>query len=114
MLLTLSTTHQPATDLGYLLHKHPDRTRHWHGASVLPGGAGTARVRAGPGGAGTLCRRRAAAPGARMRLRPPGAGERTGRSPALTFVAALGQGGDRFFHAVRGQGEHAVGLVVVG
>ncbi len=27
MLLTLSTTHQPATDLGYLLHKHPDRTQ---------------------------------------------------------------------------------------
>ncbi|QLG13267.1 3' terminal RNA ribose 2'-O-methyltransferase Hen1 (plasmid) [Deinococcus sp. D7000] len=26
MLLTLTTTHQPATDLGYLLHKHPDRT----------------------------------------------------------------------------------------
>ena len=25
MLLTLSTTWQPATDLGYLLHKHPDR-----------------------------------------------------------------------------------------
>lgn len=25
MLLTLSTTHQPATDLGYLLHKHPGR-----------------------------------------------------------------------------------------
>src|SRR5829696_5140285 len=25
MLLTLSTTHQPATDLSYLLHKHPDR-----------------------------------------------------------------------------------------
>lgn len=25
MLLTLSTTHSPATDLGYLLHKHPDR-----------------------------------------------------------------------------------------
>lgn len=25
MLLTLSTTHQPATDLGYLLVKHPDR-----------------------------------------------------------------------------------------
>ena len=24
MLVTLSTTHQPATDLGYLLHKHPD------------------------------------------------------------------------------------------
>ena len=27
MLLTLSTTHQPATDLGYLLHKHPQRTQ---------------------------------------------------------------------------------------
>lgn len=25
MLLTISTTHQPPTDLGYLLHKHPDR-----------------------------------------------------------------------------------------
>lgn len=25
MLLAISTTHQPATDLGYLLHKHPDR-----------------------------------------------------------------------------------------
>jgi 3' terminal RNA ribose 2'-O-methyltransferase Hen1 len=25
MLLTITTSHQPATDLGYLLHKHPDR-----------------------------------------------------------------------------------------
>ena len=25
MLLNITTTHQPATDLGYLLHKHPDR-----------------------------------------------------------------------------------------
>ena len=25
MLLTITTTHQPANDLGYLLHKHPDR-----------------------------------------------------------------------------------------
>ena len=25
MLLTIMTTHRPATDLGYLLHKHPDR-----------------------------------------------------------------------------------------
>jgi 3' terminal RNA ribose 2'-O-methyltransferase Hen1 len=25
MLLTINTTHQPATDLGYLLHKHPDK-----------------------------------------------------------------------------------------
>jgi 3' terminal RNA ribose 2'-O-methyltransferase Hen1 len=27
MLLKISTTHQPATDLGYLLHKHPDRVQ---------------------------------------------------------------------------------------
>lgn len=25
MLLTITTTHQPATDIGYLLHKHPDK-----------------------------------------------------------------------------------------
>lgn len=25
MLLTITTTHQPTTDLGYLLHKHPDK-----------------------------------------------------------------------------------------
>lgn len=25
MILTISTTHFPATDLGYLLHKHPDK-----------------------------------------------------------------------------------------
>ena len=27
MLLTITTTHQPATDLGYLLAKHPDRVQ---------------------------------------------------------------------------------------
>ena len=27
MLLTLATTHTPATDLGYLLHKHPDKAQ---------------------------------------------------------------------------------------
>jgi 3' terminal RNA ribose 2'-O-methyltransferase Hen1 len=27
VLLTVSTTHRPATDLGYLLHKHPDRAQ---------------------------------------------------------------------------------------
>lgn len=27
MLLTVTTTHEPATDLGYLLHKHPDRVQ---------------------------------------------------------------------------------------
>ena len=25
MLLNITTTHNPATDLGYLLHKHPDK-----------------------------------------------------------------------------------------
>src|ERR1700681_3687869 len=25
MLLTIATTHRPGADLGYLLHKHPDR-----------------------------------------------------------------------------------------
>lgn len=29
VLLTVATTHQPATDLGYLLHKHPDRVQHF-------------------------------------------------------------------------------------
>ena len=27
MLLTVTTTHAPATDLGYLLHKHPGRVQ---------------------------------------------------------------------------------------
>jgi hypothetical protein len=27
MLLTLTTTHEPATDLGYLLHKNPSRVQ---------------------------------------------------------------------------------------
>jgi 3' terminal RNA ribose 2'-O-methyltransferase Hen1 len=27
VLLTISTTHEPATDLGFLLHKHPDRVQ---------------------------------------------------------------------------------------
>ncbi len=35
MLLTITTTHTPATDLGYLLHKHPDRVQ----AFALPFGA---------------------------------------------------------------------------
>ncbi len=25
MILNITTTHHPATDLGYLLHKHPDK-----------------------------------------------------------------------------------------
>jgi hypothetical protein len=38
MLLTISTTHRPATDLGFLLHKHPQRVQ----AFPLP--FGTAHV----------------------------------------------------------------------
>jgi hypothetical protein len=38
MLLTLTTTHQPATDLGFLLHKHPEK----HQQFLLP--FGTAHV----------------------------------------------------------------------
>ena len=38
MLLTVSTTHTPATDLGYLLHKHPDRVQEFEQSF------GTARV----------------------------------------------------------------------
>ena len=38
MLLTVTTTHQPATDLGFLLHKHPGRVRAFGVAS------GTAHV----------------------------------------------------------------------
>ncbi|TXD41264.1 3' terminal RNA ribose 2'-O-methyltransferase Hen1 [Lujinxingia vulgaris] len=33
MLLTISTTHQPATDLGYLLYKHPERAQSFDVAS---------------------------------------------------------------------------------
>lgn len=35
MLLTITTTHHPATDLGYLLHKHPERVQSF----TLPFGA---------------------------------------------------------------------------
>ena len=38
MLITLTTTEQPATDLGHLLHKHPDR------AQSFPVAGGTAHV----------------------------------------------------------------------
>ncbi|MGX7825279.1 3' terminal RNA ribose 2'-O-methyltransferase Hen1 [Actinokineospora sp. 24-640] len=35
MLLTLTTTRAPATDLGYLLHKHPDRAQTFGSAHVF-------------------------------------------------------------------------------
>jgi 3' terminal RNA ribose 2'-O-methyltransferase Hen1 len=38
VLLTISTTHYPATDLGYLLHKHPGRVQ------SFPQSVGTAHV----------------------------------------------------------------------
>src|SRR5260221_1965919 len=33
VLLTISTTHVPATDLGYLLYKHPEKAQSWAVAS---------------------------------------------------------------------------------
>lgn len=38
VLLTISTTHRPATDLGFLLHKHPDKVQEF------PQSYGTAHV----------------------------------------------------------------------
>jgi hypothetical protein len=38
VLLTITTTRAPATDLGYLLHKHPDRLQ------TFPTAAGAAHV----------------------------------------------------------------------
>ncbi len=48
MLLSISTTHRPATDLGHLLHKHPDRL------SAFDLGFGTAHV-AYPEASGERC-----------------------------------------------------------
>ena len=83
MLLTITTTYQPATDLGYLLHKHPSRAQSFSLSfgkahvsipkppRALHGGAAAGRrprqlvrgparpVGAGAGGppAGTVCQR---------------------------------------------------------
>jgi 3' terminal RNA ribose 2'-O-methyltransferase Hen1 len=50
MLLTLTTTHQPATDLGYLLHKHPGKVQSFNlsfgSAQVFYPEAGEARTTA--------------------------------------------------------------------
>ena len=71
VLLTVSTTHRPATDLGYLLHKHPDRVQEF------PQSFG------GGGRSSTPRRRRAVHGGARARRRPgparPGRGARSSR-----------------------------------
>ena len=75
--LTLTSTAPDATDLGFLLHKHPDRAQAFelsvgHGACVLPGGD-----------------RRAVHGGAAARGRPGRAGPRRGGTAATRF--ALGQ-----------------------
>ncbi len=54
MLLTLTTTHQPATDLGYLLHKHPDK----HQVFSLPFGTATRLHRVQPLHHASLLRKR--------------------------------------------------------
>jgi 3' terminal RNA ribose 2'-O-methyltransferase Hen1 len=45
VLLTLTTTHRPATDLGFLLHKHPDRVQTF---DLPAGSAHVAYPEAGP------------------------------------------------------------------
>jgi hypothetical protein len=37
MLLTITTTHEPASDLGYLLHKNPARTQSFMGVFTRGG-----------------------------------------------------------------------------
>jgi hypothetical protein len=39
MLLSLTTTHRPATDLGFLLHKQPARAQSCAGAGERAGGS---------------------------------------------------------------------------
>jgi hypothetical protein len=50
MLLTLTNTQSPATDLAFLLHKHPDRAQRYHlsfgAAHVFYPEAGEARCTA--------------------------------------------------------------------
>jgi hypothetical protein len=46
MLLSITTTHQPATDLGYLLHKHPDKVQTF---DISGGKAHVFYPEAGPG-----------------------------------------------------------------
>ena len=78
VLLTISTTLAPATDLGYLLHKHPGRVQSFDGV-------GRDGARLLPGGHRGAVHRRAAARG-----RPDRAGARPqGHRQATGF--ALGQ-----------------------
>ena len=79
VLLTISTTAEPASDLGFLLHKHPGP-----GAGVRPVDGGRARVL--PGAGGRADDRRAAARGrpGRPRPRPSGAGRARGSRSGST------------------------------
>ena len=92
MLLTITTTHQPATDLGYLLHKNPARVQAF---DLSFGRAHVFYPQASPrplhGGAVAGCRSRAA------RSRPQSRGERFStrsvrQRPALRRQLALERG----------------------
>jgi hypothetical protein len=95
MLLTITTTCRPATDLGFLLHKNPARVHEFElsfgRAHVFYPEASDTRCTvwrcASPRwgrGAEPLRRPRAAAPSPRMRLRRLGPGKRTRRFPAMS------------------------------
>lgn len=77
MLLTVATTHRPATDLGYLLHKHPNRLQ----AVDLPFGA--ARVFYPEAAEGRCC--------AALYLDVDALGLMRGRDRAAQRAFALGQ-----------------------
>ena len=60
MLLTLTTTYRPATDLGFLLHKNPERTQSFDmsfGRAHVTYPEATAEIAAGvaPAGRAAFC-----------------------------------------------------------
>jgi hypothetical protein len=80
MLLTITTTHQPAHDLGNLLNKHPGR---FQSSDLRKVGRSNGR---GRGGQGTLRPQGAAAqPGRRVR----GGGRIPGRPPRQSRVRTI-------------------------
>lgn len=92
MLLTLTTTYQPATDLGFLLHKHPDKARQFGRAHMFYPEASPERCTAAllldiavRGGPGTVTERRRRV-GNGGRPQPPGFGdEREKSTPAREY-----------------------------
>ena len=105
MLLTITLTNAPATDLGYLLHKNPARVqtlraRLRHGARLLPRGErralhGRAAARRRPGRAGPRGRRRRAVARASTSTTGPTSRRRSSASPSPRCSAPRWAGGAR-------------------